>query len=248
MTAVCYDIDSRWLDRPEAPAEIGNKFLRTLDVLERIDPIFSDWGTGDIEKNPTGTSIDQLRPSFPAFVESCVNRDDWNQPNPDGGYWLWASNDFRSFPRANPRSMNVHVVAGSKSINHCALHAGQRYLPPDPSVITYPMFKSALLATVSIWPAPTAGAKCVIWDEGPPRPPGEAPVPDSGTFPWMFYLNAKRTAHIDPPREILTERTPDGGLLMIAAETRFDPADREHMARSQVLAEIMDEHGGVPGW
>jgi hypothetical protein len=67
-------------------------------------------------------------------------------------------------------------------------------------------------------------------------------------MPWMSYLCAERAGRIKLPDEILTERTPDGGLSMIAAETRFDPADRRHMACSRVLAEIMIEHGGDPVW
>jgi hypothetical protein len=35
------------------------------------------------------------------------------------------------------------------------------------------------------------------------------------------------------PQEIITERTPDGGLLMIAVEERLDPANPEHLCFSR---------------
>ncbi len=42
------------------------------------------------------------------------------------------------------------------------------------------------------------------------------------------------------------ERTPDGGLLMIAAEERLDPANPDHMRRSRAIAEIMIARAGDP--
>ena len=48
------------------------------------------------------------------------------------------------------------------------------------------------------------------------------------------------------PEEILTERTPDGGLLMIAAEERLDPTNPDHLRRSRILAETMIAHSGEP--
>jgi hypothetical protein len=35
------------------------------------------------------------------------------------------------------------------------------------------------------------------------------------------------------------ERTPDGGLLMIATEDRLDPANPEHLRAARVIAETM---------
>jgi len=63
-------------------------------------------------------------------------------------------------------------------------------------------------------------------------------------MPWMSYLSAERAANIRAPAGIVTERTPDGGLLMIAAETRLDPQNPEHMKRSRAIAEIMIEDVG----
>jgi hypothetical protein len=63
-------------------------------------------------------------------------------------------------------------------------------------------------------------------------------------MPWMSYLSAERAAKVSVPAAIVTERTAHGGLLMIAAETRLDPQNPEHMKRSRVLAEIMIEHAG----
>jgi hypothetical protein len=50
-----------------------------------------------------------------------------------------------------------------------------------------------------------------------------------------------------PPSDIPTERTPDSGLLMIAAQERLDPTNPEQMRRSRKTAEIMIERAGDPG-
>jgi len=53
------------------------------------------------------------------------------------------------------------------------------------------------------------------------------------------YLSVPHAAGLELPPEILTERTPDGGLLMIAAEERLDPTDPEHLSRARILTETM---------
>lgn len=40
-------------------------------------------------------------------------------------------------------------------------------------------------------------------------------------------------------REILTERTPDGGLLMSATTERLDPMNPEHLRRARIVAEAL---------
>ncbi len=46
------------------------------------------------------------------------------------------------------------------------------------------------------------------------------------------------------PPEIVTERTPDGGLLMSAVEERLDPTNPEHLRRARILAETMVSRTG----
>ena len=46
------------------------------------------------------------------------------------------------------------------------------------------------------------------------------------------------------PPDIVIERTPDAGYLLIASEQRLDPSDMEHLRRARVLAEILIERTG----
>jgi hypothetical protein len=43
-------------------------------------------------------------------------------------------------------------------------------------------------------------------------------------------------------RDILTERTPNGGLLMSATTDRIDPTNPEHTRRARMIAEVMIAH------
>jgi hypothetical protein len=71
-------------------------------------------------------------------------------------------------------------------------------------------------------------------------------VPIDPTFPksvfhvpWIICLSAKHAAGVRVAREILTERTPDGGLLMSATTDRLDPMNPEHVRRARILAETL---------
>ena len=56
-------------------------------------------------------------------------------------------------------------------------------------------------------------------------------------IPWLGYLSAPLASGFELPPEILTERTPDGGLLMTATKERLGPTVPEH--RRRVIAETM---------
>ena len=240
-----YEIQSKWPGRPQSAAHVGAKFLTTLDALDSIDPVFGDWGTVEDEEAMTLQPVDSLRSDFTPFVESQVWRDDFDEPDPDSGYLLWATSHAPVTSPASPTTMTFLSSAGSRWRNDASLTAGSSYVPPDSSIVTYPIFKAALLTLVSIWSPTWANARCSRWQQKPPLEAGERLLP-VGLFqvPWLSYLCAERAAGIDPPGDILSERTPDGGLLMIAAETRFDPANSQHMARAKVMADIMNDHSG----
>jgi hypothetical protein len=57
---------------------------------------------------------------------------------------------------------------------------------------------------------------------------------------WIAYLSP---AVAQPG--LLTESTPDGGLLMSATEERFDPANAEHLRRARIIAETMIARTGL---
>ena len=78
------------------------------------------------------------------------------------------------------------------------------------------------------------------YDELPLFPGAELFRSSSGFhIPWLGYLSAPLASGFELPPEILTERTPDGGLLMTATKERLGPTVPEHRRRLRVIAETM---------
>ena len=137
------------------------------------------------------------------------------------------------------------------------LQTGSTNVAPDLTIVTYPLFKAAMLAIDAIWLPPWACAYAFRSNtvkvpesfpggvkgyrlESLPLVPSEPTFPESVFhIPWLAYLSAPLDAGLDLPAEILTERTSDGGLLMIAAAERLDPTNPEHLRRARILAETM---------
>jgi len=231
-----YFVRSGWRGRPEAPSAIGAKFLETLDVLSGVDPIFANWEITDLRKR-SSFPLAAARPRIAAIMESNVVRDDFSEPSLVYGYHAIATTGkFK-----DPRNVNFTADAGGKFDGGTKLAFGDYGVAPDPAIVVYPVIKAALLAINAIWRAPWACAQAFrLHYEKAPLIPGVPLFPSSAFhIPWLAYLSAKLAADLKLPPEIMTEHTPDGGLLMIACEERLDPANPEHVRRARILAETM---------
>jgi hypothetical protein len=261
-TFYSYFIRSGWPERDDAPSAIGEKFLETLDALTGVDSIFADWKIFDA-RNVSSSSLAQARSGIMTIVQNNVSRDDFGEPSLVYGYRVSAlAGEFR-----DPRSVHFKVKAGARYENGTTLEFGEYDVAPDPAVITYPLFKTALLAINAIWQAPwacaqtfRAGAVFVPTTEfggglsgfridSVQAAPGDPSFPYSiFHIPWIAYLSPELAAGLDATSEILTEHAPDGGLLMSVTSERFDPTNAEHLRRARILAEIMIERTGYqPG-
>lgn len=232
-----YGVRSHLPSNPESPASIGAKFLNTLDVLSHIDPtVFANWQVMDF---PGRRSLPLVaaRPRIAAIVDNNVSRDDFRRPEPYGGYSAGAYTGHGF----SPRKMSLRIRTGGKNAGETDLQAGEYDMFPDPAIVTYPVFKAVLLAINAIWPPAWACAYAFRLDyDKAPLLPGAALFPYSRFhIPWLAYLSAPLAAGLELPPEITTERTPDGGLLMIAADERLEPTDPEHLRRASILAQIM---------
>ena len=232
-----------------------------LDLLSRIDPVLSGWTlweggatidewlawaeAGGQEPAPIrGVPIEDARRNMSTLVETQVQRDDWGAPQPDLGYSVTASNKYN----LTPRSVRVSVSAGSKFVqNWWHVDFGELGpMPPDPSIITYPIMNGVLRAMSSIWPTPWAIVSGTA-SESESRPNTSLGFRSQTTVTTFFhqitrmgYLSADRAAGFEPPTELICERLADGGLLMISSTERPDPANADQMHRCDMLTKIMD--------
>jgi hypothetical protein len=248
MTKYDYLIRSAWPGQTQDPPSIGRQWLQLVDNLTRIDPVFSNWGIGDAALKDW-VPLGEARERMAAIVAHDIWHDDYGKPNAfDGGYKLLARTDLHGGDAAKPTSVSLRVTAGSNWRNEAFINTGGYQIPPDPSIVTYPIFKAALLALIAAWPCAWANAcafKMDYWEAS--DAPGEEPMPSSiYHLSWMAYLSAERSAKLTPPAGVTWERTPDGGLLLIAAEERFDPTNPLHIQRSRAIVNFMIAQLGDP--
>ncbi len=246
QSAFNYSIRSNLPTGPQSAASIAEKFVETLDALSRIDPaIFANW---KIMRLPSASPVPLtgVRSRMAPLVESNASRDDLDQPDPgSGGYTAIAYTGGVS----DTRRMTFWVTAGGGYEAYTWLQGGDFDKPSDLAIVSYPLFKAALLAINAIWPPSWACAHAYGKDyDAVPLIPGTPLFPYSGFhIPWLAYLSAPlATRFVLPAPDIQIERTPDGGLLMIGAEERLDPTNAEHLRRARILAELMMARTGYP--
>jgi hypothetical protein len=256
-----YFVRGQWAGQAdEKPAVTGAKFLRTLDSLSEINPLFSGW---QINRNwkitedaqPRLLPLGAARDRIVEIVEEGVAHDDFGKPTPAYGFSVLGIAGARG-----PRKVAFTARTGLQIFE---LSFGEHNLAPDLSIVTYPLFKAALLAITKAWDARWSYAQAdrnefvevpvnfapsvpAFRIEAAPQVPLDPTFPKSiFHVPWIIYLSAERAAGVTLAPEILTKRTPDGGLLMSATTDRLDPVNPEHARRARILAETMIACTGV---
>lgn len=263
MTSMNYRffVRGQWAGRPdEKPAVIGAKFLRTLDTLSTIDPLFSGWQiirNWEIaeDSGPRTLSLAAARTCIEEIVEAGVVRNDFDEPDPGYGYHVCASAGARG-----PRRVAFSARTGMQSFE---LSFGEYDLPSDLAIVKYPLFKAALLTISAAWNTKWSCAQAfrndvvkvpIDFGAGVPafRMDSAIQVPLDPTFPksvfhipWIVYLSTEFSAGVTLPAEILTEVMPDGGLFAAATTDRFDPTDPEDLRRARILVEILIDRTGL---
>jgi hypothetical protein len=237
-----FTIQYRLPRRQETPAVIGSKLVESLDALGRIDPLFAGWEVLDpLAKASLPLAI--ARDRISTVVENNVSRTNYDQPWPKSGYTLFA---LTSSPVPS-RLVILIVTAGAVFNGEMFLRFGDVLHPTDPAIVTYRLFREALLATSAIWQPLWAHVSASTNDywKGPIVP--GAPVIRRNPFlvTWIAYLSPAVTRGFVVEPELRTESTPDGGLLMSATDERFNPANPEHLRLALILAETMIARTGV---
>jgi hypothetical protein len=254
MNLCGYSVRARWGGRVESPLVIGDKFAQTLDRLSAGHPIFHNWGVADIpsghdweaiERDTEILSLADARDQMTDLVEGHVYYDDdIEAPDPRGGYQPIAFNDFDKSTDVGPTDLTLSLTAGSEFAfaNQVELDAGNYQTKPDPTIVTYDIFRLALNVLVETWRPDWASAPIHGWNNaaGSLPPAYEALWDKPLLVPWMAYLSTPFAAGLQPPAEIHAERLEDGGLIMVATKDRLDPTNAEHMRRAKLIIDILE--------
>ena len=231
-----YYVSGNWEGRAETPDELAARFLRMIDSFEEIDPVFSLWTSG--RKRPR--KFETIRDRYAEEIAAGVTTDDWGESDPSDGYWFSA----RTRDTPNNRSFAVRCKAGSvlkySFTNHVTLTTSSLVDPqPDADVVSYRVFRAALLAIVDAWEPVRAGAysQQLI----------QLYASDS-FFPaaWIQYLCPWLAKKVTPPSTVLSEHLPNGGLLMTATTETFDVDNPAHLKAAQDMAAAMAPLNDLP--
>jgi hypothetical protein len=241
-----YFIQAHWGARLQMPAAIARDFLRTVDLLHGIDPLFSSW-TVSLDNEPVdpetvedhieeyvaahSSKLEFVRGRFEDIVAAHASRDDYGDPEPVWGYGPFA---YTGDGTPDPLNYSLSVKAGANlpagitSPNRVMLHTDYSELP-DPRVITYRIFKAALLAIVEVWDPIDCRAMPhellkLIYSDGYFR------------AVWMQYLSLPLARSITPPATSINEYLPNGGLLMSATTETFKVDNPSHVAVARDIA------------
>ncbi len=246
-----FSIFSSWDPRAETPAELGQRILKNFDSLSQMSPHFKDWWFSDhslkvedlLDEEPEvieeklRTSLrplETMRGRMTEMVELGVRRDDFRNPQPNGGYAITASNGFENSPFTV--SLQAHgggIVNPRAGIRSAQFETGA---DPDTAIIAYPLFKEVLKSIVAAWDVRHAQAYSgmleKLWHE---------PSKLFLDLAWMTYLAPELAEQVTPPSNVLVEHMDDGGLLMIAAEETFDTENPKHMAAARSILEALED-------
>lgn len=232
--AICSDLPGR----TERAASLGAKFIDTLDALSRIDPsIFTSWQVMDLSARASVPLV-TARSRIGAIIEGNVTRDDFGEPEPYYGFGAIAfTGDV-----TKSRHISLQIKAGGSSKGDTRLETGYWKVPADPAIVTYPLFKAAMLAINTIWPPFWSCANAFRMDYDKVPLFLGAPLFPYSPFhiPWLAYLSTPLAAGLMlPVPEIAAEHMPGDGLLMTVTRERLDPTNPEYLRRARVLAETM---------
>jgi hypothetical protein len=229
-----YGIFASWAVRPESPERLARRMVQCLDSLSAVNPLLRGWLVSDrypllneiAYENQHTMPFADARAKMIEIVKACAWRDRGTILAESLGYRLGAAVSDVSSSRFVEFTANAggHAENGSGFRN--AWLWTNRFADADPELVTYSVFKAALLVLVGAWEPEFAVARSSSLDRY-----SRKPLPFSPS--WMTYLSAPLAAQIMPPSDVRVERDASGGVLMIATEERFEVSNPEHMAAAR---------------
>jgi hypothetical protein len=239
-----YSISSKWSKDSRTTRWIAEAFLETLERLGPLSPSMRNWTVRDspvFHPRAAPTSASEMEALVAGSLE-------WKYPDgPDDpvyGYTVQCRGSRVPSDVGQPDTVDFRITAGGLVENEIEFEVGSPIRSKDFSVITYPVYRGAVEAFASAWPCPWAFARASDADV----PPVDAPRPWKPALfevAWIGYLSAPLAAGLAPPRDLISEPTPGGGLILSAVRTLIDRSNPDHMRRSRQLEAIMMQRVGL---
>ena len=240
-----FTITSQWASDTLTPAQIGVRAIETFRRLESISPAMRTWTLVEDGK-PVPLSAATAR--MTSVVEGSLK---WKHPdrrdNPSHGYAVVARGAQVESEFGSAGTAHLWITAGAKFGDRISFAIGDILFPPDFSLVTYPLYRASLETLASIWPVPWALAYTFSTETPPIDAKTGSGLKRQSPFEvaWIAYLSPALALGLEPPPEIVSERTPGGGMILSAAPGLIDPQNPDHMRRSRALQAIMTERVGT---
>ena len=247
-----YNIQSCWGPRQETPADIAERYLRTLKALKPINPVFDHWYYLGLTKGALLTSMS--REALIHEISTRTNNDETtDKPIIPFGYSATASNSLLRNPPGrlfDPDKITLEVHAGATA-SVGLINNAQILTAPlnerNAAYVTYDKMKAAMLVVIKSWDV--TWCACYPYD-----------IIDLWTVPrdmpwhkltWITYLAEPYAALVKPPASAIVEHLP-GGILLSATIDRFETANPDHLAIARdieaALTPIVAQPWVQPKW
>lgn len=239
-----YGICAEWGSREDTPSAIAARYLRTIDALRTLEPSLQGWTWCDapelLETEAAGGRypLEAMRPRMTEAVDRNMGSIDHEEPDAEFGWMPMASIN----PDA-PGSIGLFSSAGALPenrpgyetrpfINHVAFDVG--LLPPS-ALLRYPLWRDVLLLLAETWEATFAEAVPGDMDEHRDVGVGSRHFQSC----WICTLSPRFAPLVTPPRGIVAERRPDGGLFMAATTEMFRTSDPRHLDAARAIGDAL---------
>lgn len=174
-----------WGGNRKKPKQIGAEFLRMVDALTAIYPVPSGctksyWTLLDESDDEDSDLLTKYANNMTKYVEDNICRDENDIPDPDGGYWIFSQLMLEPLSVCGRGSLCFNLQDGSLFNNDFEFELGASVSPPDPDWVTFPFYKAAVLAGLSIWPADWANVRCAQFGATPAEASLDPDFPYSG--------------------------------------------------------------------
>jgi hypothetical protein len=234
-----FEIAAYWGPRADAPEALAFRFLKLLNQLKLVDPLFANWYLFTSET--TVEPLDINPASLTKTIAQAIWYDDDGNPESYYGYHYGAWNRDTFGPTHRGFKVGFHannLLPGPYFLNRVVLETDYGIAPED-SVVTFKLFRAALLAVVEAW-EPTW---CIAYP---------ATISDFWQksahlrLAWMSYVSPRFAPLITPPPSAVAERTAQGGLLMSAAAETFRVDNPAHLAVAQDILKALAPFEALP--
>jgi len=229
--AVSYKLYAFWKARPESPESCAQHMARMFEELAAIHPAFSRWYEQTMDLVPPP---DKPFCTMPPRVEELAAKlyagrhiaDASGEVMPQLGYSISAWNGNRG-SQGLALLMNFGAYTERMTEPNRFNFNFHKLEPGNESLLNAKVLEKVLLAVVSAWDADWGVIETWGYEGRLKNADGQLFRPWGG---WITYLSPGYASRISPPRNVKAEKTPNGGLLILATEEPFNAGNPAHVA------------------